>query len=130
MKNFETTIDAIRALAYYHIEKIRNDREMDMRDHEGDARVFKALCNEYRLQALEMLRTGEKCACELNDAIDLSQSTLSHHMKILVDSGIVSARQEGKWRYYTISKEGARRAMALLAELTDVREDPAARCRC
>lgn len=101
-----------------------------MRDHEGDARVFKALCNEYRLQALEMLRTGEKCACELNDAIDLSQSTLSHHMKILVDSGIVSARQEGKWRYYTISKEGARRAMALLAELTDVREDPAARCRC
>ena len=101
-----------------------------MRDHEGDARVFKALCNEYRLQALELLRTGEKCACELNDAIDLSQSTLSHHMKILVDSGIVSARQEGKWRYYTISEEGARRAMALLAELTDVREDPAARSRC
>lgn len=101
-----------------------------MRDHESDARVFKALCNEYRLQVLEMLRAGEKCACELNDAIDLSQSTLSHHMKILVDSGIVSARQEGKWRYYTISKEGARRAMALLAELTDVREDPAARSRC
>lgn len=101
-----------------------------MRDHESDARVFKALCNEYRLQALEMLRTGEKCACELNDAIDLSQSTLSHHMKILVDSGIVSARQEGKWRYYTISQEGARRALALLAELTDVREDPAARSRC
>jgi len=101
-----------------------------MRDHEGDARVFKALCNEYRLQALELLRTGEKCACELNDAIDLSQSTLSHHMKILVDSGIVSARQEGKWRYYTISKEGARRAMALLAELIDVREDPVDRSRC
>ena len=95
------------------------------RDHAADARVFKALCNEYRLQALEMLRSGEKCACHLNDAIDISPSTLSHHMKILVESGIVQSRQEGKWVYYSISAEGSRAAMALLAELTNA--DPAAR---
>ena len=95
------------------------------RDHEADARVFKALCNEYRLQALEMLRSGEKCACHLNDQLDISPSTLSHHMKILVESGIVQSRQEGKWVYYSISEEGSRAAMALLAELTDA--DPAAR---
>lgn len=101
-----------------------------MRDHEGDARVFKALCNEYRLQALEMLRAGEKCACDLNDAIDVSQSTLSHHMKILVESGIVSARQEGKWTHYSISEEGARRAMALLAEIVDAGGDAVPGCSC
>ena len=101
-----------------------------MRDHEGDARVFKALCNEYRLQALEMLRTGEKCACVLNERIDVSQSTLSHHMKILVESGIVSARQEGKWTHYSISEDGARRAMALLAEIVGVEGDAGTSCSC
>ncbi len=100
------------------------------RNHEKDAKVFKALCNEYRLQALEMLRGGEKCACDLNDAIDISPSTLSHHMKILVDSGIVQSRQDGKWVHYSISEEGAHAAMELLAELTDVKPDPAFRSRC
>jgi len=101
-----------------------------MRDHEGDARVFKALCNEYRLQALELLRTGEKCACVLNERIDVSQSTLSHHMKILVESGIVSARQEGKWTHYSIREDGARRAMALLAEIVGVDGDAGGGCSC
>jgi ArsR family transcriptional regulator len=95
-----------------------------MRDHAKDAKVFKALCNEYRLQVLEMLRSGEKCACELNDKIDLSQSTLSHHMKILVESGIVSARQDGKWMRYSISEEGSQNAMRLLGEITHVEEHP------
>lgn len=101
-----------------------------MRDHEADTRVFKALCNEYRLQALEMLRAGERCACDLNDAIDVSQSTLSHHMKILVESGIVSARQEGKWTHYSISEDGARRAMALLAEIVGVEGNAGGGCSC
>lgn len=100
------------------------------RDHEADAKVFKALCNPYRLQALELLRSGEKCACDLLDRIDVSQSTLSHHMKVLVESGIVSARQDGKWMHYSISPEGAQAAMALLGEITDVREDPSFVSKC
>ncbi|MCC6108670.1 MAG: metalloregulator ArsR/SmtB family transcription factor [Denitrobacterium sp.] len=91
------------------------------RDNERDARVFKAFCNEYRLQVLERLRTGEKCACDLLDHIDISQSNLSHHMKILVDSGVVSARQDGKWTHYSIDPEGARAAVELLEELTTIR---------
>lgn len=89
------------------------------------AKVFKALGNPYRLQALEMLRSGEKCACTLNDAIGLCPSTLSHHMKILVDSGLVNARQQGKWVHYSISGEGARAALALLAEVTAQEPAPA-----
>ena len=76
--------------------------------------VFKAFCDENRLQILEMLRSGEKCACMLLDELQISQSTLSHHMKILCDSGIVQGRKEGKWVHYSIDPAGAERARKLL----------------
>lgn len=69
-------------------------------------RVFKAFCDENRLRILEMHRTGEKCACKLLDDLHITQSTLSHHMKILCDAGIVQGRKDGKWVYYSISPEG------------------------
>jgi len=101
-------------------------------DHTENARVFKAFCDENRLKILEMLRGGEKCACVLLKTMDISQPTLSHHMKILFDSGIVSARREGKWMYYSISESGADNAARLLRELTakTVREDGKGRERC
>ena len=64
-------------------------------EHEKNAQVFKALCDENRLRILEMLRGGENCACELLDSLEIGQSALSYHMKILVASGIVKSRQEG-----------------------------------
>jgi len=85
---------------------------------EKHAKVFKAFCDPKRLQILELLRGGEKCACELLEQLDLGQSGLSYHMKILVESGIVESRQEGKWTYYKISAKGSEYAIALLKELT------------
>ncbi len=82
------------------------------------AKVFKAFCDENRLQILELLRGGEKCACVLLEQLDLSQSGLSYHMKILVESGIVESRQEGKWTHYKMSEKGSAYAIALLKELT------------
>ena len=87
------------------------------------ARVFKAFCDENRLMILEMLQDGEKCACVLLEKMKIVQSTLSHHMKILVDSGIVAARKEGKWTYYSISSEGVDIAKDLLIKLTDIIEN-------
>jgi ArsR family transcriptional regulator len=87
------------------------------------ARVFKAFCDENRLMILEMLQEGEKCACVLLEKMKIVQSTLSHHMKILVDSGIVSARKEGKWTYYSISGEGVDIAKGLLIKLTHILEN-------
>ena len=84
------------------------------------AKVFKAFCDENRLMILEMLQGGEKCACKLLDELNIGQSTLSHHMKILCDSGIVSSRKEGKWTHYSIDKEGAAYAKELLEKLTVV----------
>ncbi len=80
--------------------------------------VFKAFCDEKRLHILELLRSGEKCACVLLEQLDLGQSGLSYHMKILVKSGIVVSRQEGKWTHYKISEKGITYASLLLKELT------------
>lgn len=101
-----------------------------MRDHAADAKVFKALCDGNRLQILELLRTGEKCACVLLEDLKISQSTLSYHMKILCDSGIVVGRAEGKWTHYSISAEGSRRAKELLELLTTVKPSCESSCTC
>lgn len=87
------------------------------------AELFKALCDENRIKILKLLQTGEKCACHLNENINVTQPTMSHHMKVLCDSGIVVGRKEGKWMHYSISPEGAQNALQLLAELTSVRTD-------
>ena len=86
--------------------------------YQEQAKVFKAFCDENRLRILEMLRGGEKCACVLLEQLDLGQSGLSYHMKILVESSVVDSRQEGKWTYYKISEKGSAYAGALLKELT------------
>lgn len=85
---------------------------------EKNARVFKAFCDAKRLAILELLRSGEKCACVLIDQMEIGQSSLSYHMKILCESGIVESRQEGKWTHYKISWAGSREAVALLREIT------------
>ena len=80
--------------------------------------VFKALCDENRIKILKLLLTGEKCACVLLDDMHITQPTLSHHMKILCDSGVVVGRKEGKWVHYRIDPEGSAQAIALLTQLT------------
>jgi ArsR family transcriptional regulator len=86
--------------------------------YDEHAKVFRAFCDEKRLRILELLRGGEKCACVLLEQLDLGQSGLSYHMKILVESGIVESRQEGKWTHYKISAKGSAYAAELLRQLT------------
>lgn len=86
--------------------------------YEEHAKVFKAFCDDNRLRILELLRGGEKCACVLLEQLDLGQSGLSYHMKILVESGVVESRQEGKWTHYKISEKGSAYAKDLLNRLT------------
>ena len=89
-------------------------------DERKTAALFKALGDENRIRVLKQLTGGEKCACKLLDALSVTQPTLSHHMKILCDSGLVSGRKEGKWMYYSISESGAEEAIHLLRALTTV----------
>ena len=85
-----------------------------------NAKVFKAFCDENRIKILDMLSTGEKCACRLLEEIDVTQPTLSHHMKILCDSGIVVGRKEGKWTHYSISQKGIDEAQKYLDTLNNL----------
>ena len=71
-----------------------------------DVRKIKALADENRLSIILALQHGEKCACVLLEELNITQPTLSHHMKLLCDSDLVVGRKEGKWMYYSISPEG------------------------
>ena len=71
-------------------------------DEKRISAIFKAFCDENRIRIIKQLRSGEKCACKLLDEINVTQPTLSHHMKILCDSGIVIGRKEGKWMQYSL----------------------------
>lgn len=94
-----------------------------MGTHQENAKVFKALCDPKRLAILEQLRSGEKCACTLQEPMDLTQSGMSYHMKILCDSGLVVSRQEGKWTHYRLSEAGRDQAVKLLLALTTPNTD-------
>ena len=74
-------------------------KEMDV------ALVCKALGDSNRLEIVKMISDGEKCGCKILEKFSITQPTLSHHMKILVDSGLVNDRKEGKWHYYSVNKE-------------------------
>ena len=84
-----------------------------------NANIFKAFCDENRLMILDILKEGESCACMLLEKLDICQSTLSHHMKILVESSIVRGRKEGKWMYYSLNKQGINEAMEILDNISN-----------
>lgn len=72
-------------------------------DMEKSALILRALGDKTRMQILSLLRTGEKCGNELLPAVEVGQSTLSHHMKTLTESELITARKAGKWTYYSLS---------------------------
>lgn len=95
-------------------------------DNKKIALMFKAFCDENRIQIIALLRDGEKCACRLLEEMRITQPTLSHHMKILCDSGVVVGRKEGKWMHYSISEDGLKNVMDYLDELmknTNMRQE-------
>lgn len=73
--------------------------------YEQAALLFRALSDPNRLAIIDMIKTEEKCACKILEELQITQPTLSHHMKILCDSGLVNSRREGKWMHYYINKE-------------------------
>ena len=88
-----------------------------MVDSKKMAAIFKAFADENRIQILELLRDGERCACRLLEEMKITQPTLSHHMKILCAAGIVVGRKEGKWMHYSISEDGLENVRNYLEEL-------------
>jgi ArsR family transcriptional regulator len=67
--------------------------------------LFHALSDETRLEIIEMLKRGERCVCDLTDALDAAQSRLSFHLRVLKDAGIVRDRKDGRWVHYELDAE-------------------------
>lgn len=81
------------------------------------AQLFHALSDEARLQIIQILLDGEHCVCDLIDHMDIAQSRLSYHLKVLKDAGLVSDRRDGRWAYYALEREPFQEAERLLAAL-------------
>lgn len=76
------------------------------------ARWFHALSDETRIQIVELLSHGERCVCELQEALGAGQSRLSFHLRVLKDAGLVNDRREGRWVYYGVQREALDRIAA------------------
>ena len=84
--------------------------------------LFKALSDTNRLMIIDMLSCGELCACEILEQFQITQPTLSHHMKILCESGLVIGRKEGKWMYYSLNDERVQDFKDFLCSITTSKE--------
>jgi ArsR family transcriptional regulator len=89
------------------------------------AEQLKAFSDPNRIRIIALLMKGEKTATQLNKEIHVCQPTLSHHMKILCDCGIVKSRREGKWMHYAICCEGVRKVRSLMQEILSPENIPA-----
>ncbi len=88
-----------------------------------NTKVFKALGDHKRAMIVDMLSCGELCACMILEKFEMSQSTLSHHMKILCECGIVKAREEGKWTYYSLDDDNISKTKHFFCAITSNKEN-------
>lgn len=91
------------------------------------AKRFHALADPTRVRVIEMLSNGERCVCELQDALGAAQSRLSFHLRVLRDAGLVTDRREGRWNYYSLRADVLEE---MAAYLESVKPDPDAVSLC
>lgn len=101
--SIQNTLTNVYACNILHMDL--NLCEVKYMTREEVSQICKAMSDTNRLRIIEMLTTGEKCGCNLLDELHVTQPTLSHHMKVLADCGLVSFYKEGKWHYYSINCE-------------------------
>ena len=92
--------------------------------------LFKTLADETRLKIVDMLSCGELCACDILKSFHITQPTLSYHMKILTECGIVNADRRGAWMYYTLNGETVKRITAYWSQITSDKKDCICRTGC
>ena len=86
------------------------------------AKILKAISDPKRLRIVDMLSCGELCACKILEAFHITQPTLSHDMRVLIEAGIVMDRREGKNIFYSLTKERLTEFERTLHEITTPKE--------
>lgn len=92
-------------------------------NYEENSKILKALCDPNRLKIIDILSCGERCACDILEHFTFTQPTLSHHMKVLIDCGIVDYRKEGTWNYYSLNKDNCNKLTLFFMNLITNTED-------
>ena len=87
------------------------------------AKYFKVLSDPNRLMIVDMLSCGELCACVILEKFQITQPTLSHHMKTLCDCNLVNGRKDGKWMYYSLNNQTIHCFKEFLEEVTSTKEN-------
>ncbi|QAT39771.1 metalloregulator ArsR/SmtB family transcription factor [Clostridium sp. JN-9] len=91
--------------------------------YEENSKIIKALSDANRLKIIDILSCGEKCACEILQHFDFTQPTLSHHMKVLMDCGLVNCTKEGLWSNYSLNTTNCNKLILFLMSIvTDTDE--------
>ena len=90
--------------------------------------MLKALAEPIRLQLIEVLGGGERCVCELTSELAMAQSKLSFHLKVLKEAGLLNAREDGRWVYYSLEPQALEALRAWLGGLASRCTIPAAPC--
>lgn len=92
-------------------------------EYETNAKILKALSDPNRLNIIDLLSCGEKCACEILESFKFTQPTLSHHMKVLMDCGLIEARKDGIWNQYKLKVNNANKLVLFLMNLISEKEN-------
>ncbi|HAH61970.1 MAG TPA: transcriptional regulator [Treponema sp.] len=87
------------------------------------ALLFKALSDETRLKIIDMISCGELCACDILKCLNITQPTLSYHMKMLSECGLVNADRQGAWMHYTLNEAAAKRISEFWQLLTSSKKN-------
>lgn len=95
-------------------------------NYEIYAKMMKALSDPNRVKILDILSCGTRCACDLLEHFDFTQPTLSHHIKVLKEAGLVSTEKIGTWHHYSTNQENVK---ALMKETQQIFSD-SERCIC
>ena len=94
-----------------------------MLNYADSAMLFKAMSDETRLKIIDMLSCDELCACDILEEFEITQPTLSYHMRILTESGLVNARKDGAWTRYTLNLELIDSIKTFLGMITSDKEN-------
>lgn len=96
---------------------------MEKQKYVEKAEIFKVLSDSNRLQIIDMLSCGEMCVCKILEKFNITQPTLSHHLKVLSDSGIVTSRKEANWMYYKLNDKKMKEITEFLQFISNDKED-------
>lgn len=92
-------------------------------NYEENSKIMKAVADANRLKIIDILSCGERCACDILEHFNFTQPTLSHHMKVLIDCGLVDSRKEGIWNYYSLNRSNCNKLVLFFMNLVTDTED-------